>query len=124
MGSDTEPGDFFGHSVAMSGEIVAIGANRNSSSSLVWGGAAYVFERHQGGIDNWGQIRKLTPSFPQEDFGWSVGISNITIVAGAIRAGTPDSDYQYPGAVYIYNNFNIEPCFSWPMFLPAIIGRD
>ncbi len=25
-------------------------------------GAAYVFERDQGGADNWGQVKKLTAS--------------------------------------------------------------
>ena len=53
-------------------------------------GAAYVFERNQGGGDNWGQVTKLVAldSANNDYFGISVAISGDTVVVGAHREDT------------------------------------
>ena len=62
IASDAEDDDRFGISVAISGDTVVVGAYGDDGW---WGndrGAAYVFERNKGGVDNWGQVKKLTAS--------------------------------------------------------------
>ncbi|MFN2272585.1 MAG: hypothetical protein ACK2US_17215, partial [Anaerolineae bacterium] len=78
--SDPAVEDWFGQSVAISGDTVVVGAWQHNDS-----GAAYVFERNQGGADNWGEVRKLTASdaTASDEFGWSVVISGDTVVVGA-----------------------------------------
>jgi hypothetical protein len=81
--SDGAAGDYFGHSVAVSGDAVAVGAwwAGNGSES----GAAYVFGQNQGGADQWGQVAKLTASdgAAGDYFGVSVAVSGDTVVVGA-----------------------------------------
>ena len=84
--SDAEAGDDFGASVAVSGDTAVVGAAyeiRRGSAA----GAAYVFERDQGGAGNWGQVKKLTASDAEADdrFGASVAVSGDTAVVGRPR---------------------------------------
>ena len=58
LASDGAANDFFGSSVSISNDWALVGAYGNDdlgSSS----GSAYLFERNQGGADNWGQVIKL-----------------------------------------------------------------
>ncbi|MBN1346965.1 MAG: FG-GAP repeat protein, partial [Phycisphaerae bacterium] len=55
--SDGADGDIFGVSVSISGDTVVIGAPRNADAGS-YSGSAYVFQRDQGGADNWGQVAK------------------------------------------------------------------
>ena len=47
--------DLLGESVAVDGDIVVLGASRAKVGGVLQQGAAYVFERHAGGVDNWGR---------------------------------------------------------------------
>ena len=58
-GSDAGAGDFFGSAVSISGDVVVVGAYLNDDAGAD-SGSAYVFERNQGGADNWGEVKKLT----------------------------------------------------------------
>ncbi|MFC1968587.1 Ig-like domain-containing protein, partial [Chloroflexota bacterium] len=98
--SDGAPEDHFGSSVSTSGDTIVIGAaddDDNGSSS----GSAYVFERNQGGADNWGEVQKLTASdgAAGDDFGISVSISGDTIVIGA---GGDDDNGDGSGSAYVF----------------------
>ena len=86
--SDAQAGNGFS-SVAVSGDTAVAGAD----------GAAYVFQRDQGGADNWGEVTKLTASDAQagDRFGQSVALSGATAVVGAFHAGAGD-----PGAAYVF----------------------
>ena len=99
-GSYAEDKGYFGGSVAISGDTVVVGAYREDGPGLDRG-AAYVFERNQGGAENWGQVRRLTASTLQEEvyFGISVGISGDTVVVGAYKE---DGAGDNRGAAYIY----------------------
>ena len=57
--SDAQTGDFFGASVAVSGDTAVVGAAFEDAVGSN-AGAAYVFGRDQGGANNWGEVKKLT----------------------------------------------------------------
>jgi hypothetical protein len=85
--SDDEDHDAFGHSVAVNGDTVVVGAAFADGASAD-PGAAYLYQRNQGGADSWGQVEKLTASDAgaSDYFGRSVGISGATIIIGAYGA--------------------------------------
>ena len=101
LASDAETGDVFGWSVAVSGDTAIVGARREDAGGID-AGAAYIFQRDQGGPDNWGELKKLTASDIQEDdeFGSSVAISGDTALVGAPRE---DANGFSAGAVYVFN---------------------
>jgi uncharacterized protein (TIGR03437 family) len=79
--SDGVANDRFGN-VAISNDTLAVSAIRAESAR----GSVYVFERNRGGGDNWGQVKKVTPSdgVAGDQFGISIGLSGDTLVIGAI----------------------------------------
>jgi hypothetical protein len=81
--SDAAEGDRFGISVAIDGTTVVVGAYGDDDGGA-WSGSAYVFRTTDGGA-TYGQMAKLTASDAAvgDYFGWSVAISNGTVVAGA-----------------------------------------
>ncbi len=90
--SDGEALDHFGYSVSISGDTLVVGAYKDDDK-----GAAYIFERDEGGSDNWGQVKKVTASDGAVDdaFGYSVSIDGDTVVVGAYE----DDD---KGSIYIF----------------------
>ena len=49
----------FGSSAALWGDTLVVGAPLDDELRTD-SGAVYVFERDQGGADNWGEVRKIT----------------------------------------------------------------
>jgi hypothetical protein len=100
--SDAEDNDNFGESVAISVDTVVVGAPYEDDASSN-GGAAYVFERNEGGADGWGQANKLAASDAQtnDHYGNSVAISGDTIVAGAPWEDGAVANSNR-GAAYVY----------------------
>eukprot|EP00567_Pseudictyota_dubia_P002266 CAMPEP_0197466536 /NCGR_PEP_ID=MMETSP1175-20131217/65105_1 /TAXON_ID=1003142 /ORGANISM="Triceratium dubium, Strain CCMP147" /LENGTH=829 /DNA_ID=CAMNT_0043002583 /DNA_START=149 /DNA_END=2635 /DNA_ORIENTATION=- len=92
--SDGEEEEWFGNSVAISGDLAVVGAFRDDDSGL-WSGSAYVFRRE--GL-TWKEEAKLLPidGASRHYFGTSVSISGDTILVGA--HGHDDSR----GAAYIF----------------------
>jgi hypothetical protein len=76
--SDGAAYDYFGWSVAIAGPNAVVGAFRKNSAA----GAAYVFVRSS---TSWTRQAELTASdaVPFDYFGWSVAISDSTVVVGA-----------------------------------------
>jgi hypothetical protein len=108
MASDAEPSMAFGRSVAISGGVIIAGApfyDGGPGGPAYASGGAYVFVRHLGGLNAWGQARGLTPPAPtdNDNFGWFVAISGKTIVVAAPTedggAGDPLPD---AGAAYVF----------------------
>lgn len=101
LASDAASGDQLGHSVAISGDTVVVGANHADAPGFSSSGAAYVFTRNQGGTDNWGQVKKLTAGDGAADdqFGYSVAISGDTVVVGS---PWDDDDGSASGSAYIF----------------------
>jgi hypothetical protein len=88
--SDGAARDYFGYSVAISGETIVVGAYQYDGS-----GAAYVFVRHG---TRWIQQAKLTADdgAGADLFGSSVAIHGETVVVGA------SGDDYYKGAAYVF----------------------
>jgi hypothetical protein len=94
---DPAPGAYFGQSVALSGDLMAVGA-RNADPAGA--GGFYLFRRDG---DGWAGAAKVTPpdGKKNDQYGFCIAISGNTIAVGARRADTgttkPDA-----GAVYVY----------------------
>jgi hypothetical protein len=98
--SDGAGGDQLGFSVGIAGDTAVVGAP-SKDDNAVNGGAAYVFERNQGGTDNWGEVTRLTVSDGESggQFGWSVGIAGDTAIVGAL---SQDEKGRSAGAAYVF----------------------
>jgi len=99
--SDAAAVDFFGDLVSISGDTVVVGA-RNGDSIISNTGSAYIFQKDQGGANNWGEVKKITASDAASSdlFGGSVSISGDTVVVGARNEG--DMFFSRTGAAYIF----------------------
>jgi serine/threonine protein kinase len=99
--SDAAVGDYFGWSVGISGDTVVAGAYQDNHGGNDWAGSAYVFERNQGGMDQWGRVAKVTAGDAAADdyFGQAVGISGNTLVVGAYG---DDDGGDGSGSAYVY----------------------
>ena len=116
--SNTEAGDKFGYSVAISGDTVVVGApEEDSNATGVNGdqsdnsagnaGAAYVFVRSSG---TWTQQAYLKASNTEasDKFGISVAISGDTVVVGAYWEDSnstgweSDNSASAAGAAYVF----------------------
>jgi len=78
--SDGAAYDNFGDSVTISSDTIVVGAPWYENTL----GAAYLFTRNQGGVDNWGQVKKLTPNVSAlyDYFGRSAAVSGDIVVVG------------------------------------------
>ena len=91
--SNVQAGDNFGHTVAISGDLIAVGApledsnatgvgGNQADNSSVNSGAVYIFQRSDS---EWHQTAYIKASNAQaeDQFGYSVAISGDTLVVGA-----------------------------------------
>ena len=120
--SNTEDGDMYGYSVALSGDTLAVGAiNEDSAATGVGGdqannftgasGAVYVYVRDAAG--NWSQqayVKASNAGF-LDYFGHSVGLSGDSLAVGAyyedsaatgIGGNETDDNAPQSGAVYLF----------------------
>lgn len=81
MASDRELSAQFGHAVSIYEDTVIVSAMRANGAA----GAAYIFERHLGGNNNWGEVKKIAA--PDQEggdfFGSAVDIYKDVVVIGA-----------------------------------------
>jgi hypothetical protein len=97
--SDGEAGDFFGYSVAISGDTVVVGAYDDDIGTNNNQGSAYVFEKPGSG---WATTSNYTARLTANDgatgdhFGGSVAISGDTVVVGAY------GDDSFKGSAYVF----------------------
>lgn len=99
--SDGSEYEFLGHSVAIAGNTIVVGAAIESGGTQ---GAAYVFVKPAGGwVGSLTESAKLTASDgePSDSLGISVAIAGHTVLAGAYGDG--------PGSAYIF----LEPPGGW-----------
>ncbi len=95
--SDARERDRFGYSTDIDADRAVIGAFRVEHSGFTKAGAAYIYERHQGGPSAWGEVTKLTASDPRESSGYgiAVAVAGDTVLVGGPRAGETGSVYVY-----------------------------
>ena len=100
--ADRAVGDFFGTSVAISGDTAVVGAPAPSFAGGITAGAAYVYVRSSG---VWKLQKKLAPGFGAIDdaFGYAVAVSGSKLVVGA-----PGHDFGFAdsGSAYVYARTN------------------
>ncbi|MBN1630807.1 MAG: IPT/TIG domain-containing protein, partial [Thermoleophilia bacterium] len=119
--SNTDANDWFGRSVAISGDTVMVGSSRESSAatgidgdhsdnSATYAGAAYVFVRSG---ETWTQqaYLKASNTDANDEFGYSVAVSGDTALVGAVYEASSatgvngdQSDNSAPvaGAAYVF----------------------
>jgi hypothetical protein len=121
--SNTQEGDQFGGSVALSNDTIAVGAIGEDSlgpvetdNSTNEAGAVYVFVRDAGSWRQQAYVKAFNAGgtmFPGDGdlFGWSVALQGDRLVVGAIGEGSNaigingdanNNDEPYAGAAYIF----------------------
>ena len=100
--SDGAAGDKFGWGLSLAGEIIVAGAPDDKVGLQSKQGSAYVFGQHQGGTDNWGQIKQIKASdgAAVDYFGNAISIDGNIVLVGAHgdNAGTITD----AGSAYIF----------------------
>ncbi|MBX2890181.1 MAG: HYR domain-containing protein [Saprospiraceae bacterium] len=99
--SDGFAGDNFGTAVSISGDRILVGASLNDEKGQN-AGAAYLFGRHVGGTNNWGEMTKITANGLQagDMFGASLKIDGDYAIIGA---HLDDAKGTNAGAAYIFH---------------------
>jgi len=100
---DSAANDYFGGSVAISGDYAIVGSSNKTVNGNVAQGKAYVYHRN-------GQSWLLDTALvkpggqPSDDFGWSVAISAVNTGGPGLAIGIPYSDIAGTdrGEVYFY----------------------
>jgi hypothetical protein len=97
--------DAFGSAVSISGDYIAVGAPNNSfdnrgENQVFQSGAVFIFKKDEGGVDNWGQILRISPSGSNnrnisDGFGTSLAITN-----GFLFVGSPNNSYDATGGSF------------------------
>lgn len=115
---NADPGDDFGVSVALRGDLLAVGASGESSlvaadrnnNGAPSAGAVYVFLRSGTTWTEEAYLKASTPG-PADDFGWSVDLDSNTLVIGApledgagtgVGADEASNGAVDSGAVYVF----------------------
>lgn len=132
---NTDAGDLFGFSVALSGNVLVVGAREEDSNglgddgspfsnNLVNSGAAYVFRRGPGGWQQEAYIKSPNPD-ASDFFGTDVAVEGNILVVGAeeedsITAGVNGESNNLGtnvGAAYVYER--IDDVWQLVAFLKA-----
>jgi hypothetical protein len=100
IASDGAVRDFFGQSVAVRGDVVAVGAADHDVDAVADQGAAYVFARDGGTWSQQAQLTAGTSSSLGAQFGASVAVDGATVVAGC-PLDTVDG-HRAQGSAYVY----------------------
>jgi FG-GAP repeat protein len=112
--SDGAYSDWFGASVAISGDTVVVGAraaNFQLDAFTPGPGAAYLFNKPAAGWANMTETAKLTASDGKawDGFGKSVAISGETVVVGAVVPPFSGGPSPSPHPAYLFN----KPAAGW-----------
>jgi uncharacterized protein with FMN-binding domain len=99
IANDGGAGDYFGNSVAISGDTVVVGAFLDDVVANANQGSVYVFVR-SGGV--WTQQQKLTANdgAASDNFGSAVAINGDTVVVGAEQDNIGTNSIQ--GSAYVF----------------------
>ena len=85
--TDADPArtEWFGFSVAISGDTVIVGAPFDGSTGVFRAGSATIFQRNHGGPDVWGAVRRLTAVelVDNGEFGIDVAVDADTAIVGS-----------------------------------------
>ncbi len=99
LAADASADDEFGTSVAISGDVIFVGAPADENmAGGAYAGAVYVFTRNGG---SWSQQAKITASDASagQDFGYSLAMTSDTVIVGAPFDNQPGA--ASAGAAYV-----------------------
>jgi len=118
--SDGDAEWLFGKSVAISGDIIAVGS---PGAFYNYVGRVYIYYRNQGGADNWGQVRNLLPSDwgMNDNLGQSVALDGDILVAGAPLDDVGSNADQ--GSAVIFSR-NWGGADNWGMVKRIVTDKD
>jgi len=117
--------DRFGFSVAIHGNTIVVGANRDDTDNGEDSGSAYVYTRAGTGTSaKWTQQAKLVAEdgATGDWFGTSVAIHGDTIVVGAEGDDT-DSGVN-SGSAYVYTRAGTGPSANWTQQAKVVAKED
>lgn len=110
--------DNFGSQVAVQGDRIIITARFGTGPSLNQGNA-FVYERNEGGPDNWGRIASLTPpdqATAARSYGAALAMNGeIAIVGDPTNFGTYKDQTGNLGAAY---------AFRIPLLIPQVVSQS
>ena len=98
---DAAAEDEYGSLVAVSGDTLAVAADRDTTSAAQ-GGSVYLYARHQGGTNQWGLVKKIVPADTAADDAFGGGLA---LEGDILAVGAPNRDDRgaNSGAVYLYS---------------------
>ncbi len=103
-GSDSVPGDAFGSSISIDGNVVLTASSVHNKFL----GEGYIYQKPTSGWTNMTETASLTSADGGiSEFGYAVAISGNLAVIGAPARGLPPNGYE--GAVYVFK----EPAGGW-----------
>lgn len=124
LASDGTAGALFGSSVAVAGDLLVAGAPFGTAWSDPIGGA-YLFGRHAGGTNNWGQVKKLVSDDAQtgDGFGCAVAADGDVVIVGA--EGDETEGGSMWGSAYVFGR-NVGGTNAWGQVqkLAAVDAQD
>ena len=105
---NADAGDLFGGAVALSGNVLAVGAagEGGADNRTPDAGAVYEFSRDNNG--EWRQqgLLRAFNADTRDQFGFSVALSENYLVIGAVGEGGADNSKPDAGAVYVFSRDN------------------
>jgi hypothetical protein len=101
--SDAASSEEFGTKVALNGDVVVVGVAKHDHGTYD-SGSAYVYAKTPRGWEEVGELRHEAP-FILDQFGHSVAISDVEIVAGAIG---DDDVWAASGSVTVFHRTYLE----------------
>lgn len=92
----------FGSTLALHQGLLAVGAERAQVGGISNVGVVYLFDRDEGGVNNWGEIRRLQAADPVANsrFGRALAISGDRIAVGCPDLAVDGQSRK--GAVYLF----------------------
>jgi len=93
-----ELNELYGANIALDGDVLAVGATARNVGANSDVGVVYLYERNQGGADNWGLRTTLSePLGGFASYGSAVALDGNLLLVGAKGA------FQLRGAAYLYD---------------------
>lgn len=92
----------YGQSVAIDGDFIVVGAPNADDQAP---GRVFVYERNNGGVDQWGQVANLTDDISDSNaqFGTTVAIDGALIVVGAELLDFTPGTFNNEGGAYVFD---------------------
>ena len=105
--TDSQEDSYFGDSIAIDQDIIAIGATYDDNNGITNTGSVYVFEKPANGWRDSNETIKLMAANMTENalFGYSIDIEEEKIVIGSPGHTCNDGDWGC-GRIYVYDKSN------------------